>query len=621
MYGLFNYSLTQPISLIVSIIMCLGTSFIGFKLINNSRVGILFNKYNYKYFFSPFIGSYALIFLIYPFLYFGIFNKKIFIIISCIIFIFGLIFTFILIKTLISKKISKFYLNIKKFDLILVIIFFFTYFLISSSPITHADSLAYHVIGSIDVLNKGIFNNDVLQSKNILVSAGEVFIILGFALKTQEFGNIIQYTSLLSLIPIFLSIKNNDDKNIFIPLLGILSSFCVIFLISSPKPQMLHMIGSLFVFSFLFKNLNSGNEKNYNLIFFLLTSILVINIQAKFSFILGSILFIIYFVIFSIKKKFFKQYLLLLVIIFTILVLPSFIFRYVNFNTNIINLFLSPFPLNIDGFLEFQNGILHQRSYGVFPLWLIIPNELKNFSSVIGPFVFIIFLISKKNIINYKYYFLGLTAYFILAITLGQPSSRFVFDGFLCLVYLIFSCNFNFNKYFHIFFNLIRIQSILIILVVLLFAIRVFPGSLSSTEYEKIMERSANGYSLMTWANKVLPKNSIVLSTHDSISLLNFKAFNYYFLDFVDFKNQSSKLFVDRVISNNVNTVLFYGSYEGDNLLKAPYYMKLKNCLGKLIAKKKDVGRHVGRNPFQQGPLYDGWLFEFKLKKFPICLR
>ena len=38
-------------------------------------------------------------------------------------------------------------------------------------------------------------------------------------------------------------------------------------------------------------------------------------------------------------------------------------------------------------------------------------------------------------------------------------------------------------------------------------------GSLSPTLYDKIMERSANGYSLMKWVNKELPKNSVVLST------------------------------------------------------------------------------------------------------------
>lgn len=621
MYGISSYHLAPPISLIISIILCFGVTFIGFQIINNTKIKILFNGYNYKIFFYPLVGSYSLIFLIYPFLSLGILNKKIFIFISFIVFILGLIFIVLTIKNLKYKNIIRYYKYYNKLDFIIIGSFLFCYLLISLSPITHADSLAYHAIGSIEALNNGKFNVDILQSKNLLISAGEIFMILGFALKTQEFGNLIQFTSVLSLIPIFLSTKSKDKKNILIPIIGILSSFCMIFLISSPKPQMIHIIGSLFVFSYIFNFLNLKYEKNKILIFFILTSILVINIQSKFSFILGSGLFILYFIIFSFKKSFFKKYSLCLIIVFSILVLPSFIFRYTYFDTNILNLFTSPFPLNIDGFLEFQNGILHQASYGMFPLWLIVPNELKNFSSVIGPFVLIIFLISKKNILDFKYYFLGLSSFFILAIIFGQPSSRFIFDGFLCMVYLIFNCDFKNNKYFNIFFNLIRIQSIFIVFIALLLMIRVFPGSLSPILYDKIMERSANGYSLMKWANNELPLNSVVLSTHDSISLLNFKSYNYYFLDFVDFQKNSSKIFLKSIKSNKINTILFYGVSNSDNTIKAPYYEKLKNCLGKLIAKKENVGRHVGRNPFQKGSLYSGWIFEFKSNKFPTCIK
>ena len=161
-----------------------------------------------------------------------------------------------------------------------------------------------------------MFNTDILQSKNLLVSAGEIFMILGFALKSQEFGNVIQYASILSLLPIFLSINNQDKKNMFIPVLGILSSFCMIFLISSPKPQMLHIVGCLFVFSFTLNFLNLENKNNKSFILFILTSILVINIQSKFSFVLGSSLLILYFIFFSIINHFLKTYALYLIVIF-----------------------------------------------------------------------------------------------------------------------------------------------------------------------------------------------------------------------------------------------------------------------------------------------------------------
>ena len=622
MYGISNYILSPPFSLIISIIMSLGITFIGFLVVNNSKFKILFENYKYKNFFCPLIGSYILIFFIYPFLFTGLLNKKFFIFISISLFILGLLFLFYYLSKL--RKIN--FLNIlskfsNKLDLLLIILFLIGFFIISISPITHSDSFMYHLHGSIEILNKGVFTSEILQMLDLLISGGEIFIILGLALKSQELGNLIQYLSILSLIPIFLSIKKKSEISILFPILGILSSFCMFFLISSPKPQMLHIIGILFVFSFLFSHLHTLNKKNFFWISLFLTSLLIINIQIKFSFVVGSVLLITSLFIYSVRKSFVKQYIFVLFLLFLILVLPAFIFRNYHFGTNLVGLFLSPLPLNIHGFLEFQQSTLNQMSYGIFPLWLIIPNELKNFSSVIGPIVLIVFLITKSDIKDKKYFFLGLLLYFVITINFGQPSARFIFDGFICLVFLIF--NSNFKNYFHVkvFFNLIRIQSIFLIIVLFIFAFRLFPGSLSLESYKKVMHNNANGYSLMMWANSELSNNSVVLSTHDSISLINKKSFYYYFLDFVDFTNKSSEVFTKSIKDNNINTVLFFGHNYGDNLNKAPYYEKLKNCLGTLIAHRKEVGRHVGRNPFQEGPLYSGWIFQFDSNKFPNCLK
>ena len=64
------------------------------------------------------------------------------------------------------------------------------------------------------------------------------------------------------------------------------------------------------------------------------------------------------------------------------------------------------------------------------------------------------------------------------------------------------------------------------------------------------------------------------------------------------------------------NTLTVHSSSEDYNNKKPR-----KDVIDKLISYKKEVGRHVGRNPFQEGPLYNGWLFEFNLDNFPNCLK
>ena len=43
-----------------------------------------------------------------------------------------------------------------------------------------------------------------------LVSIGEIIIALGLSLKAEQFGGIVQYLSLLSLVPFFIDKKTNQ---------------------------------------------------------------------------------------------------------------------------------------------------------------------------------------------------------------------------------------------------------------------------------------------------------------------------------------------------------------------------------------------------------------------------
>jgi len=207
-YGLDNNILPGPYSLIVSILLLLGVSFIGencqkffFKRLN-------LKDYKKEYiFFSPIVGTYLIIFPLYILTLFELGNKTLYFNVSFVLLILGIVNLFLLSKIFLLKK--KF--RIRFFDPILIVILIYVgLFFVSASPITHADSLDYHIHGAINILNLGKFHDEILPMHNNLVSFGEIILTLGLAAKAEQFATLIQYSSILSLVPIFKKIKKKN---------------------------------------------------------------------------------------------------------------------------------------------------------------------------------------------------------------------------------------------------------------------------------------------------------------------------------------------------------------------------------------------------------------------------
>ena len=297
LYGIQQNTLASPLSIIVSIILLFGVVAIGniFQKFFLKRIKI-FKYSEYNIFFSPIIGSYLLIMTTYPFLILE-FYASLFIEYLCyLLFLLGILNIY-----------SKFFFYIsliKKFNLkydlvfLIIIILYILLFFISASPITHADSLDYHFSGALDLFRKGSFHKEILPMDNNFVSIGEILISIGLPLGAEQFGGMIQFSSLLSLIPILLKNKQN---RIF--LLTILICPITFFLVSSPKPQLLFSISSLLIFIYLFMYFPKLNLKNAKISFFIIILILTLNFLVKYSFLVSGVLLGIYLLFLMVKKK------------------------------------------------------------------------------------------------------------------------------------------------------------------------------------------------------------------------------------------------------------------------------------------------------------------------------
>jgi len=124
------------------------------------------------------------------------------------------------------------------------------------------------------------------------------------------------------------------------------------------------------------------------------------------------------------------------------------------------------------------------------------------------------------------------------------------------------------------------------------------------------MERYANGYLLMKWADSVLPADAVLLSGHRSVSLVPRQPIPMDWVDFVNFNTAQPLPYLLRLKQKGVTHMLVIG----DTSSNGPF----KRCLGKTLAGPWH-GRSATRNPFNAGEKYTAWIVEIKLDSLPNC--
>jgi len=315
-----------------------------------------------------------------------------------------------------------------------------------------------------------------------------------------------------------------------------------------------------------------------------------------------------------IKKKLILFSIISSSIVFIFTLLPLWYFRFKVFETGLPDIILSPFPLNIYGYDKFHNLLSGGH---VSVLELFFPKNLKAFSTTYGPsFLFLFFLLNKK-MYRFKVPLFLTVIFFILAFIYGGNQPRFLLEGYLWLTYItLTTTNFKNFKY-NIFKKVVLIQSFVIFLAILFFVVNIFPGSISKKQRSIVMNKYANGYSLASWSNKKLNNDAILLSTHRSISLFNNKTYSSTFTWLFDFNKKETLVYADILKKNKIDSIIVYEGEYGE-ILTGRY--PFKDCLGKELHYKKNVGRRTGRNPFTKASYYDAWIYEFKYELLPNCL-
>ena len=610
---IFFQNLTEnfPIlSLIFSLILIIGFYQLGeLILISNSLRSIFKNISELKY-QKILIGINFAMFFLFPLVLFFKHSKYFLSFISIFIFCLGLFKIFTYLEKKKSIKILTY--GESKFEYLLFLTIIIGYFLICFSPVNHADSLSYHLVGAEYIFKTGKLPTALENFEHLLIGSGEAIMSLGVFFGAEQFGNLIQFSSLISLIGI---IKKLNQNNSFFSLL-ILSSPVLIFLASSPKPQLFHIISNSVIFTILFLNFNYfENKKFFSTSLIILVNIFIINsINAKFSFILsGAILYTLLF-FYAYKKKFLIKMFILNFCFLFVFYFGFIYWKYLTWGGDIISYIFNPLPIHLEGMQTFYQYLINYKREASL-INLIIPKNFAQFTDPlgIGVLVFIYFFIKRNKIIIYFtpiFLFVILFNYF-----LGQPSSRFFFEIYIWMVLILaYLDEIKINKKIKI---VCRVQFIVSLFAIWYGVFTMSYGFLTKDLRDNVMTNTANGYSLFKWSNSVLNEETDrVVSIHRSVQMSRPDTIATNFANW----NRREK---DKIMPYHIKNLL--SDHDGSTYLLSfgnkPDLSIFENCIDHLFLKKNNVGRHVGRNPFNDSSQYHGYLFKLKDLKKTNCYK
>ena len=600
-----SFILSPLLSTTLSIFLILGCYELGKNLSAAFKLSAILSDISIKEFQFLTFGLIFLLIILFPVTAFT--NQTIFIfkIAGIVIFFFGVKFIFNF-GGLLKQFIFVF--KKKNFYLYIFILILFLYFLLSLSPLTSADVLDYHSGVALNILR---FNSYILLPEwftGLQSGIGEVLISFGFQMGSEQFGSLVQFSSILSISGIIL--KNFDKKNLFSSKFFIasivLSCPILIFLLSGNKPQA--FFSSLIFLALSLSFLKVKSLDQFIKIFFLINILLCLSVMGKFSFSLSAFLVWLVSVFNFINIRNYKFIFFIPLVVFLILFLPFLYWKYQNLGGSIISYIFSPFPLHMPGYENFLN---HNKGSQEIPF----PNFLfyttaSRFTEFLGLNTLCFVLLILNSFKSKKIFLISsvATIFIVISNLYASPSARYYLDPILWSVLgLSFLKNLKFRKYIEYLFY----PQIFLIILILLYSNYLFlPGAFFKEKYYEIKHNNAYMYSGIDWVNKNIPKNSRVIIINRPIA--NYKdfaisgGFNY-------FTTFEQSIFYKKLIKQKYK--IDYLVYLGNT----PELMHFKNCVGSLYKQKKNVGIHATRNPFNKGGFYNAYIYNFDMKKLPDC--
>lgn len=607
MFYYYQNSIDQYLSILVSILLLVGSYFIGKKISNkwlsDFRLNTSFFDFHYILLGNIILNVFIQYLILFD--YANSFNLKI---VGIILILFGSYSLYNERKSIATNSYCYYLQLIKSNNSIrLILLILVGYLIIALAPITNADSLDYHIGVPLSILKNGHFVWQTTWFHQGLSGIGENSILLSLALKAEQFSTLIQVSSIFSILGLFFyksdntSLKPIGYRSLLILLF--ISVPVLLFLASSPKPQLVGIaLSSLLFTNIVLKKINI-NLKNLFVLFILIFYIIAI----KLNFIFSSFVLFIALIIEN-KKKLNKlsqsekiKTIAIIFLCFVIILGPILYYKSLLSGFDLTS-YLYPIPKYYPGqkhFLEYLKNYDDVKLF--FPLSLILPSSFGVYSMILGFNLLIVVFLLFKNKVETKYLaYIFLLCF--LSYLLGQRTSRFYFEP---LIWALLLLNLYSKKYFNSRYLKYSVFTVALFqLTILAFSsYSLSSGLISISQREKVLTSKANGYTLAKWANLKLSDTARILIDHRSLALFNQKVYSSDWVNYIENKTNQDKFYTDYLKKEKVKYVLIIGDKQEDS--------KLFSYCDSLVY-GPFIGQVATRNPLNSGKKYKAWIYTSK---------
>ena len=622
-FGLNANVLTPPFSALVSMLMIAGIDWLGLRLAH------IFNLLGpsapaWHRWQAPILGAMLLSVLLYPLALAGITPRWFFQTTGICISAFGASHIFLILKNFLCNRrvswrnIVQCIQGLNGWHLILIVLL--TCMGVTSlAAITNADSLDYHIGVAISLLNNGSFPVIPEWFHSRIAGSGEVLNALGLSVGAEQFGSLLQFTGVIAITGLLIKseLPENFTKDKYDPRLVLaiaaVSAPVLLFLVSSPKPQFLQIAMTSLAVALVFYPSRRDLTKRATLYGYALVCLLIMTAsQAKFSFMLSGGVIGIFSFYLMMRRKLYLPAIMVSLLITALVLCPPILWKYYHFGGAPLDSLFTLFPGNWPGYYRFDSSLRNYTENSIFfPLSLLIPSGIGLISTIIGAGLFAaLWLRPGRNTWIWGMAAISLLVTF-LGVIFGQKSSRFFLEPYywILMAVSISPATIKSNTPLSWVKWPVAIQAVVITGLWLFGAITLAPSAISQGMRDKIMNRSADGYTVMKWADEVLPIDAVLLSNHRSLALAPRDVVSMDWLNHVRLDTAEAMPYLLRIKDRKVTYVLITGN---------PADAKLKECFGKFVAGPL-YARKAVRNPVNRGELYPACIYEFNSDDLPDC--